>query len=134
MLTHRVARAAHWGSLNQDAPTSDVMSPYRHDSSAPSRLAAAASRFALANRASDSPAQPELPRAYPVKGKPLTTQDAFHRIEKFSGTFVDENPAFAPRLEGFSATACAPIRPSFHHRPRQYLRAIPLSERRFYSG
>jgi hypothetical protein len=62
-------------------------------------------------RVSDSPARPEPSRAFPVKGKPSTTQDAFHRVVKSLRAFapVSIQPS---RLvfEGFSATACAPIR------------------------
>jgi len=80
ILTPRVARAAHWWSLNQDVPTSDVLF---HRTGTTHRLQAALSLpFHVLQRAPDLPAWSEPPPKNPVKGKSKTIQDAFHRIER----------------------------------------------------
>jgi len=78
MLTPRVARAAHWRSLNQDVPTSDVLCHrpgttrwLQATSSLPPRVS---------RRTLDSPAWSGPPRTCPVKSRPPMNQDAFHRV------------------------------------------------------
>jgi hypothetical protein len=123
-LTPRVARAAHWRSLNQDVPTSDVLF---HRTGTTHRLQAALSLPPhVLQRASDSPAWSEPPRTNPVKGRSKTTQDAFHRIEKSLRHFTyGAIQSCASFCEEFTRKTRAPIRHHFHRRPRQFQRAIP---------
>jgi len=86
ILTPRVARAAHWRSLNRDAPTSDVLC---HRTGTTRRLQAASPLPPhVSQRASDSPAWSGPPRTRPVKGEPPMTQDAFRRVERLLRSFT----------------------------------------------
>jgi len=124
MLTPRVARAAHWRSLNRDVPTSDALC---HRTGTTRRLQAASPLPPhVSQRASDSPDWPGPPRTRPVKGEPPMTQDAFHRVVRRLRHFTyGTTQPCALFCEEFPRNTRAPIRIHFHHRPRQFQRAIP---------
>jgi hypothetical protein len=124
ILTPRVARAAHWKSLNRDVPTSDALC---HRTGTTRRLQA---RLPLpphvSQRASDSPVWSGPPRTRPVKGEPPKAQDAFHRAVRLLRHFTyGTTQLYALFCEEFPRKTRAPVRPHFHHRPRQFPRAIP---------
>jgi len=124
MLTPRAARAAHWKSLNRDAPTSDALC---HLTGTTRRLQARSPLPShVSQRAPDSPVWSGPPRTRPVKDEPPTTQDAFHRAVKSLRHFTyGATQLCALFCEEFPRKTRTPIRLRFHHRPRQFQRAIP---------
>jgi len=125
MLTPRVARAAHWRSLNRDVPTSDVPC---HRPGTTHRLQADSSLPPhVLQRASDSPVWSGPARTRPVKGESPMTQDAFRRVARSLRhlTYEATQPCAWFRKE-FPRMTRAPVRLYFNRCPRQFQRAIPF--------
>jgi len=107
MLTPRVARAAHWRSLNQDVPTSDVLCRF----SGTSRWLQATSPLPLHAllvlrqgdpRALDLPEEPGPPRARPVKDERPNDPRRLPSYRDILTCFRHEDPSARARLGGFA--------------------------------
>jgi len=130
---------AHWRSLNQDVPTSDVLCRLAGTTRWLQATSSLPRHPLLVSRRGnpgtlDLPERPGPPRARRVKGERPTTQDAFHRIETSSRAFAMRTQ-YTRSSGRIRAPTCAPVRQSWSLADScQYLRTIPLSVRRFHSS